>query len=196
MVTVGVPTKGAVVNKVYGTGVAELLDTKSDGCGCREEIALLLNADRFFKDGQSSDFYVSIPSKGLSGLNAKLAALQKEPGGIKAVIEFDAPELSGGELVKLNMQTSVVSEYVLSNSAIHEDEDGNIYVLTVEKRKSSIGYEYVLVKSLVTVKDSNERYSALWYLLSENPVVINSDRPVYDGARVRLEDEGDYVGSR
>lgn len=196
MVTVGVPTKGVVVNKVYGTGLAELMDTKSDGYGCRAEIALPLNADRFFKDGQPPDFYVSIPSKWLGGLDAKLATLQKEPGVLKVVIEFDAPGLSGGELVKLNMQTSIVSEYVLPNSAIHEDEDGSIYVLTVDKRKSSIGYEYVLVKSLVLVKDSNERYTALRYSLSENPVVINSDRPVYDGARVRLADGGDYVGSR
>jgi hypothetical protein len=161
------------------------------------EIILPTEAYRLFHDGNYPKLNVSIPVAGQWNMEAELVSLRREPGNLVAVIDFDADSLIGGELVRVTISTSYVSDFILPNSAIKVDENGNNYVLMVERRRSSIGYEYVLFKHRIFIHDFDIRNTAIediW--LHDVPIVIESDRFVFENMRVRLADGGDFIGSR
>lgn len=74
-------------------------------------------------------------------------------------------------------------------SALYLDSKNQPYVLTVEEKESIMGKEWQARKVGVTVLEQNESYAALaeGTLSSSQEIIVNSDKPVDEGSRVRME---------
>lgn len=74
-------------------------------------------------------------------------------------------------------------------SALRE-EDGRTYVFVTDKQDSVLGEIDVARRVEVTVKDKNESLAALneGALSTDQRIIVESDREITDGSRVRLQD--------
>jgi len=80
--------------------------------------------------------------------------------------------------------------FLLPFSALHEDALGGLYIFSVIRREGAWGYEYVAVRNEVTL-NTLERIGDMANVYdrpTEDPIVISSDKPLYDGALVRIYD--------
>ena len=81
--------------------------------------------------------------------------------------------------------------YLVPYSALHEDVfDGALYLFTVKRRDSAWGREYYAVRQEAEFMHP-ERIGDLANILHippDDPIVIWSDQPIYDGAVVRIYD--------
>lgn len=101
-------------------------------------------------------------------------------------IDVSLEGLAGGEKgeIYLSKRTKQYNALV-PNSAVYYDSDGS-YVFLLKSRKGPLGTENYLQKLAVNVEDSDNAMSALTSLVM-GEVVIQSNKPVDDGARVLKE---------
>lgn len=141
---------------------------------------------------------LNIKSSGQYGLTGVVEKLGSENGRLRADIVFNAASLTGGEKVEAIAEfISQLYQTSLPNSAIREDELGN-YVLCVERVPNSImGYSYYARKKVVFIYMQDEKKTAFSAFTEiTDPIIINSDRPVADGDRVRLVNGSEFIGTR
>ena len=74
-------------------------------------------------------------------------------------------------------------------SAIHE-ENGNAFVYVMDRENTVLGEVLVARRAEVTIKDKNQSLAALenGSLAGDQKVIVDADREITDGSRVRLQE--------
>lgn len=141
---------------------------------------------------------LSVKSRNIYNTGGEITRLIMEDGRLKAVVRFTAANVTGGETAEIKVQhTSDLYLKLVPLSAVRSGSFGE-YVLYAEKVKSAFGYEYYAasVGIMVETKD-NYNAAILLYTRSDNlPVIINSDKPISEGDRVRIVGGSDLVEIR
>lgn len=88
------------------------------------------------------------------------------------------------------MRTSALTEgeyYLISKEAVH-GTGAKRFVYALEETDGFFGREYHAVKHYLNIEDENDTYVAVSStgIAEDTPVIITSNRPLTDGARVRL----------
>ena len=115
-----------------------------------------------------------------------------------AVIDFISPHRNqGGERLRVLIEDMIQAADFgiiptpdkLPNTAIREDINGYFILYTEMVSNFLVGSSYYARRRTIEVIYIGERYTFFRFLLDEGPVeepiIINSDRPVYTGDRVR-----------
>jgi len=137
---------------------------------------------------------VDIPSFREFGLQGEIFRMIPSQGRLRTEVSFDTDmPVSGGEGVRVTVnQFSELFQNVLPNSAIREDNIGLFILYVSRERNTLLGYSYVARQSRIHVFENGrgERYTA-FHIFTEpdGPIVIQSDRPVTAGDRIRLVGE-------
>jgi len=121
-----------------------------------------------------------------------------EGGQNTAVIEISDRQLSGGELARVRLRAPARHfANILPRSAVREDAFG-YYVLTVtaEERMFGVSYFADMVRVEEVFAWDNQNAAVMFLTDVSEPVIVNSDAPVYSGERVRPVDGGDSFGLR
>lgn len=123
----------------------------------------------------------------ISGLSIDTLETE-EDGGIKVTVLFTDDALSIGDSAALKLQKeSQRSGTVVPLTALHQ-ENGKNYVYILDVQETVLGEQYFIRRVDVQVKDKNSQYAALEEetLTSDSLVVVDSDRYIEAGSRVRL----------
>ena len=180
---------GAYVNQnvmIMRIGVAEE--------GYKALFSLPENVD-YLQLGDAVTF--NVRSRSLYGVNGEINRLIMENGRLMAQVIFMADGVFGGETAEINVHhTSDLHHNILPLTAIHSDilQD---YVLFVERVEGTFGYEYYARRANINI-DSQDNYNAAVDLSGSRrlPVIINSDKPVLAGDRVKVVGGSDLVEIR
>ena len=127
--------------------------------------------------------------------SARLEAINRDPENKDnriLVFSVVCPEVEAGDNIGLTVpQNSVYYDYIVPNSAIHEDNQGK-FILIVESKQSPLGNRYVASRVNVDVLASDESVSAISaILLGYEYVITNATKPVSAGEQVRLAEDAD-----
>jgi hypothetical protein len=120
----------------------------------------------------------------------------------RVIVHFGGVEglpLSGGERVEAVAEHTAEtgSSELLPNTAVHKDPDGDFVLYIERERVTFLGDVYYARRQSVSVFESNETESSVWFFVPlSNPIIINSDRPVRNGDRVKIVGLGDVIASR
>jgi len=116
------------------------------------------------------------------------------------VFAYSSPHRTGrgqsvwaGEEVKILLSNMFDTsyDYLVPPSALYEDFiTGEPYIFTIMRRESAWGREYVAVRQDAMIGSPNRigNLVNLFWLPSDDPVVVTSDQPLSDGMVVRLFD--------
>ncbi|MDR1664390.1 MAG: HlyD family secretion protein [Clostridiales bacterium] len=102
--------------------------------------------------------------------------------------------LAGGESAEAAVEKlSRAYDRVLPNSAFHSDDYG-LYVHYVERKQNGIlGYTYAVMRQPVYILEQNDAEAAFGaYNDIDYPIIVNSDRPVEAGDRVKIVGGEDF----
>jgi len=147
---------------------------------------------------EDASLLLSVPSVGRNGIACDILRIMHNKDDMIVRVRFTAAGLIGGERVEARLENvSRKYEAILPNSAI-AGTPGDYKVYAVETKPGVFGDEYYLREWSVERYEYNDSVSAvsLFMDLETTPYVINSDRAVRDGDRVRLANPSDYSGTR
>lgn len=86
-------------------------------------------------------------------------------------------------------QSSEKQNTCLPLSALRNDSNGD-YVLVIREKRTVMGLEQTAVRTPVTVTARDSEMMAISSsLMADNPVIVNANKPISEGDRVRLETE-------
>ncbi|MCL1873109.1 MAG: hypothetical protein FWF85_03220 [Clostridiales bacterium] len=137
----------------------------------------------------------NVGSRSIYNIDGEVKGLVIADGRLKMEVQFRSENLAGGETAEIKVQdTSELYEHVLPNNVISEDNRGS-YVLYAEMAKGFWGYEYYARRMDVGVVSHNNINSAIrFHSYEENiPVIVSSDRMVFDGERIRIVSGSDLI---
>jgi len=140
----------------------------------------------------------NIDSRSLYNINGQIIGLVMEEGYLQAEVQFAADNLSGGEATAIKVRdTSELYPNVLPNNVIHNDDMGD-YVLYAEMSKGFWGNEYYARKLKLSVQAHNNYSSAVrFHSYDENiPVIVSSDKMVFEGDKIRIVGGSDLIEIR
>lgn len=161
--------------------------------GITEGNSLPYRAEMSFPD--SADFLepgmevkLNIKSAGEYGLRATVERVGYANGRIRADVVFDAPSLTGGEKAEAVAEhSSELYGTVLPNSAIRKDDEGPFILYTERVKNTLLGYAYYARRMPINIFEQDERRTAFWMMTeTDRPIIVNSDRPVAPGDRIRM----------
>jgi multidrug efflux pump subunit AcrA (membrane-fusion protein) len=140
----------------------------------------------------------NISSRNIYGISGEICGLIIAEGRLKATVQFVAADAAGGEVAEVKVQdTSELFQSVLPNSAVRSDSYGN-HVLYVEAVKGFFGYEYYARRINVWLEANNSYNTAIRIFDNDGnvPIIINSDKAISEGDRVRIVGGSDLVEIR
>ncbi|MDR1664434.1 MAG: hypothetical protein LBR83_05895, partial [Clostridiales bacterium] len=156
--------------------------------------AALNRSQDFISVGQSAS--VAVEDKKISGVVDRIFS---ESGETIAVIAFSSDSSLYGKWAEITVSGPVASSnQVIPVSALREDNTG-YYLLYIEAEERFLGYDYFArIRRVENVAARDAHYAAIESngLKEDTAIVINSDRPVYEGDRVRLTGGDDSFGAR
>ncbi|MTI65245.1 MAG: efflux RND transporter periplasmic adaptor subunit [Firmicutes bacterium] len=135
---------------------------------------------------------VKVVIKNSSGdiIKGKVKAItnNKIPNKKTIIIDLGKKELSGEEVGTLFVRKEIDSyKYIIPRSSLYEDNKGK-YIFVLNEKKGPLGKEYFVTKKTITIGDSDNRYIGVNSgLTGEEKIVIRSDKDLYDGSEVFLE---------
>ncbi len=124
-------------------------------------------------------------------LKAKLTAIKTDPQNPSKnkILEFtiSGSDATAGDTLTLSVgEKNAYYDYVVPNTAIHEDRDGK-FVLVVTSKSSPLGNRYFATRVDVTVLGSDDTQTAVSGGLNYGDYVITtSSKPIGIGKQVRL----------
>lgn len=136
---------------------------------------------------------VSIPSLGNKKIDTTISSITSvrtdTDTALKINVLFDVPDLRGGELAEISIKKeSSIYDSIVPNTAIRLDTNGRKYVYVIKEKKSSIGREFYLQKAFIYIRASDKLNTAVADGLNPfEKVVVESDRPVFAGDRVKIQ---------
>ena len=132
---------------------------------------------------------VDVRSLRAFGLRGEVQRMTPAQGRLRTeiIFETDMP-VAGGEGVTATVeQFSQLFAQVLPNSAIRQDAMGYFVLFAARERNTLMGHSYVARELRIQVIEQGDRTSSVWMHLDvDYPIIIQSDRPVAAGDRVRL----------
>lgn len=172
--------------------------TGSDGAMVLYELSgdLQMNIEISKEDVKYVEVGGSAYVKGVSGTEIENASIQSiredETDQDKRIVSIVIPENTLG--IGESADVTIINDAgpfaaCIPLSALY-GETGKEYVLVVDTQNTVLGEVLVLRKVSVTVEDKNESFAALstGSLTNRQQVVIEADRSVEEGSRVRLEE--------
>ncbi|WHY22077.1 biotin/lipoyl-binding protein [Paenibacillus sp. G2S3] len=99
------------------------------------------------------------------------------------------PELKGGEQARIKIEKHSLQEgLLLSNEAIHEDREG-LFIYKVDEQRGALGNVFVAQKVRIHSSEKNEKETMIQsdILYEEDSIILESNEPLEDGNRVRLQ---------
>ena len=161
------------------------------GASDRFEIeAMFPQSQDFIRHGQGAE--IQIGDMRLEGTVAQVTP----GGGVNTVtIDVESNQLTGGEFAQVLINGGRwPSSSIIPLSALRQDVSG-YYILYVESQPRLLGRSYYVRTARVDVgrRDMfSVAISGQWgQSLPEEPIIVNSDMPVFVGSRVRLVDGQD-----
>jgi len=140
-------------------------------------------------------------SLGAVQVNSRISRVFYQGDIVKAVIYVEESRFSGGERVMANLRgPGVRSTQVIPRNALRVDSRG-YYILYVEAVERLFGRSYYArAHRIEGITARGNRYIAtdlgfFGYPIYE-PIIFNSDGPVYPGDRVRPVEAGDFFDTR
>lgn len=118
-----------------------------------------------------------------------LSSTEEPDGGYRLTVQLPANTLAPGASAELSFtRRSQAYACCVPVSSLHLDARNQPYVLVVEPVDTALGTQQQARKISVTVLEQNERLAALaeGMLSSKDQVIVNSDRAVDSGSRVRV----------
>lgn len=112
----------------------------------------------------------------------------KEDGSLTVTVLLTGDQFSIGDSAVLELEKQgTKSNCVVPLTALHV-ENGKNYVYVLEVQETVLGEQYFVRRADVVVKDKNSQYAALeeGVLSAESFVIVDSDRYIEAGSRVRL----------
>lgn len=134
------------------------------------------------------------------GLEGRLEEIIFKDEGLYANVSFQSQiQLKGGEAVEALFEKKA-GRYpsILPNTAVREGQN-SAYILYAEKVKSTFGHEFIAKEIPVTImnQDKNNCYFSAGDVSIENlPIIMNSNKAVFDGTKVKIVGEGDFTAIR
>lgn len=152
----------------------------------------------FMKTGDRVVLDVKTYNQG--GLEGKLEEIIFKDEGLYAKVSFQSQiQLKGGETVEALFEKKAGRyPYILPNTAVREGQN-SAYILYAEKVKSTFGSEFIAKEIPVTImnQDKNNCYISPGETSIENlPIIINSNKAVLDGTKVKIVGEGTFTAIR
>jgi len=126
------------------------------------------------------------------GLTGEIVRMTPSAQRLRTEIRFetDHSSVNGGEGVTVIIERfSELFGEVLPNSAIRRDQVGYFILYAARERNTLLGYSYVARFMRIQIFEGGrgDRYSAFWMMSEpDGPIIIQSDRPITQGDRVRL----------
>ncbi|WP_197483437.1 efflux RND transporter periplasmic adaptor subunit [Paenibacillus elgii] len=115
---------------------------------------------------------------------------QDAPPASKTVrITVQGEGLKGGEraVVRLQKSVSADEQLLISNEAVHKDQEGK-FVYVIEERKGPLGNGFYVRKSYIRAADGNANQTAVREgIFPMDQVIVESGEPLQPGNRVRLQ---------
>lgn len=97
--------------------------------------------------------------------------------------------------VELAIAQKTESMVQLPRAAIYEDSAGKTYILLVKEQQGAWGKEYICVKQMVVVSQTDGRFVFVQGVGEfRYPVVTGSDQPVGEGSKVRFYELSEWRG--
>lgn len=135
---------------------------------------------------------VKIKSIGInSEIQGEILSIDKIDGTdmFEIRIGIISSEKLSGQSCKITIETSSdVYNVLVENSAVRKDSDG-FYIFVLKKEEENLGKRYVVKRVDIELLDSDEKYSAIEGLQLLEPIVVKSDKNIYNGNRVRYEEK-------
>lgn len=136
---------------------------------------------------------VTLETKGNTLSELKVEAIDQKEDSEDLVVTVLVPSdsLSIGDSATISVvKQSELYETTIPYSAIHSEEDRD-YVYVAEQQETILGEEYIVRALQVEILDKNEKYAALSEMAvdSEAKIIIESDRYIEAGSRVRLQNQ-------
>ncbi|MBQ3975775.1 MAG: HlyD family efflux transporter periplasmic adaptor subunit [Lachnospiraceae bacterium] len=191
------PINGKIVSLAYSAGDETSADTEAaviqpEGSALTVHFSVTKEQAANLKTGTAAEAQNAWYYEDFS---ARLEAINRDPENKDnriLVFSVVCPEVEAGDNVGLTVpQNSVYYDYIVPNSAIHEDNQGK-FILIVESRQSPLGNRYVASRVNVDVLASDESVSAISaLLLGYEYVITNATKPVSAGEQVRLAEDAD-----
>jgi len=132
---------------------------------------------------------VDIRSLSEFGLRGEIRRMTPSQGRLRTEIIFQTErEVTGGESVTVIMERfSELFSMILPNSAIRQDEHGYFILYAAQERNTLLGYSYYARQLRIQVGQRGDRTSSVWMFMEPGgAIIMQSDRPVAHGERVRL----------
>ena len=136
---------------------------------------------------------LNIPSMNEIGIPAQIERMMPANGRLRTEISFSVPghPVSGGERVEVLIEDfSALAERVLPNYAIREDQQGEFILYVQRERNTFLGYSYFARRAGISVWQRGDwNTSFLMFSEIEGPIILQSDRPIAVGDRIRVVGE-------
>ena len=129
---------------------------------------------------------ITISQDGVS-VDAKVSSVQLNTDGT-AALSVRLPDAKWADGAASGKMTLSQKQYdmCVPSGAVHTDNAGS-FVYVLEQRNTVLGEQTVLVRTPVTVDETGASQTAITAALtSMNDIAASSDKPLSDGARVRL----------
>lgn len=135
---------------------------------------------------------VKIKSIGISSeIKGEILSIEKIDGTdmFEISISIVSSEKLSGQSCKITIETSSdIYNILVENSAVRKDSEG-FYIFVLKEEEESLRKKHIVKKVDIELLDSDEKYSAIEGLQFLEPIVIKSDKSIYNGNRVKYEEK-------
>lgn len=185
---------GTVLNVYAENGKAvasgeELLTLASNSDGYTLSISVSLRESKKVEIGEKANISNQWYFGDATATVAKIKNDPSNPGKQKIIVFNLTGELNVGDSMSVSVgEKSQEYDYVVPNSAIREDKDGN-FILTVKTKSTPLGTRYTARKIPVEILQSDDKNTAISGAIDYGDYVITtSSKMIQSGDLVRLED--------
>lgn len=123
----------------------------------------------------------------ISGLKIRSIAADREmPGEYLVTVKVSEKKLKIGSMAELKVESGdTLYDCCIPREALHQSEKGSCYVYVVQEEESLTGTHLLAVQREAALSDKNEEFAALEDLTPEEEVIVEADRELEDGCRIR-----------
>ncbi|GAB6085182.1 efflux RND transporter periplasmic adaptor subunit [Alkaliphilus crotonatoxidans] len=151
-----------------------------------------LNIDSKEREKINQDSTVKIRITGISSeIKGEILSIDKIDGTdiFEVKIGIKSEQKLSGQSCKVTIEnTSEIYDILVDNAAVRKDSEG-YYIFVLKEEKDRLKKKYTIKRVAVELLESDEKYSAIEGLQLLEPVVVRSDKNIYNGNRVKYEEK-------
>jgi hypothetical protein len=158
-------------------------------------IVYLMESVDFLQVGDTVTLNIHV--RNLLAMPGSIYSLMLVEGRLRVEVRFESDRVSGGETVELQAEhISTLFDTLVPNNALRTDTSGN-FVLVAEMVEGTLRNEYFARRINASIIAQDSRNTAvILHTEQQLPIIINSDRIVLEGDRIRIVSGSDLVGIR